>query len=314
MFSGRIVYNPTAGQFSTTLLVEKAAAVFESNGWNIDLVVSQSGTHTEEIALGAAQDGLKALLVAGGDGSIRQAAAGLKGSNTALGILPAGTSNVWAQDLEMSPLSRRQPNALQEGALALANGRIQSMDYGVCGGDPFLLWAGIGLDGVIVDRRENKRSGRRHFTIQKYLATAALEARTWKGMDLSLDVDGSLIEGHYQLAVINNIPSYAGGLVKISPQACLDDGEMDLWLFSGKNAYQLAYLLLTGKHEKSKLAVRLPFRSLKISAGEPLFSQLDGDPFKYGNHLNIKVISSDLRVLVPRNSPENFFKSPGEML
>ena len=114
--------------------------------------------------------------------------------------------------------------------------------------------------------------------------------------------------------MINNIRSYAGGLVKISPQACLDDGEMDLWLFSGKNAYRLAYLLLSGRHVNSTLAQRIPFRSLIISARDSLVSQLDGEAFEYGNQLEIKVVSNDLRVLVPNNSPENLFGLPGEMI
>ena len=56
-----------------------------------------------------------------------------------------------------------------------------------------MLWAGIGLDGVSGGRRENQWTGRRRLTVPKYIATTALEALTWRGMDLSLDVDGKLI-------------------------------------------------------------------------------------------------------------------------
>lgn len=314
MLTGRIIYNPIAGQHSTLDKVKRAASVFESNGWRIDIVTSQSGIHAEQIASETANEGLEALFVVGGDGSISQAAAGLIGRKTALGILPAGTSNVWARDLNMARLSRRFPDALESSALALVQGRIQYMDYARFGNEKFLFWAGIGFDGVVVNQIEKRRKGRRFFTIPKYIAALVRESKNWDGIELKLTVDGYTIAGRYYLIVIANIPSYAGGLVKISPHACVDDGKMDLWLFSGKNAFQLAGLLLSGRHVNSKFVECISFRSLKISANTILECQLDGEPIKYGENLEINVVSNSLKVLVPNNTPAPLFSQVGRNL
>jgi YegS/Rv2252/BmrU family lipid kinase len=317
MLTGRVIYNPAAGQVATQKMIRRAAQELESNGWQVEVLASRSGTHTQELAQQAADAGLDALFVAGGDGSVRAALEGLVGSHTALGTLPSGTMNVWAQELGLPRLTWLRRNALTHSAKALANGRIQVVDVGMCGQHPFLLWAGVGLDGVIVNQMEGARKGRRHFSLPKYLATAAWKVSSWKGLDMRLDVDGTQINGHYLFAVMSNSRSYAGGLAKISPQAFLDDGEMELWLFRGdsiRRSLQHAWRLLRGEHVRSPEVEFVKFRQLSMVADSPLVAQLDGDPFTYGTRLDVRVRSQALRALLPKDAPEELFSRPGTQI
>jgi diacylglycerol kinase family enzyme len=298
-------------------MIARAADELEKSGWRVEVLASRSGAHTQELARQAAEAGMDAVLVAGGDGSVRGAVEGLVGSRTAMGALPAGTMNVWAQELGLPRLTWMRRNALALSAKALAKGRVQAVDVGMCGEHAFLLWAGVGLDGVIVDQMESQRKGRRHFSMPKYLAAAAWKASTWKGMDMVIAVDGRKIEGHFLLAVMSNIRSYAGGLAAISPQACLDDGEMDLWLFRGdsmRRALQHAWRLLTGQHVRSPEVEFVKFRELSLEADSPLVLQMDGDPFKYGTRLDVEVRSQALQALTPAYAPGNLFSQPGKQI
>src|SRR5664279_4271791 len=58
--------------------------------------------HASRLALGAAADGLDAVIVLGGDGTLNEAANGLAGSGTALGVLPGGSTNVYARTIGMA--------------------------------------------------------------------------------------------------------------------------------------------------------------------------------------------------------------------
>jgi diacylglycerol kinase family enzyme len=129
-----LVYNPAAGLFDKRELVIGAAARLESHGWQIQVEETGSGGDATRLAQDAARKGHAAFFIAGGDGSIGQAAAGLAGSQTALGALPGGTANVWARELGLRGLTSWNRRALEDGAEQLARGRVQAVDVGVCNG------------------------------------------------------------------------------------------------------------------------------------------------------------------------------------
>jgi diacylglycerol kinase (ATP) len=184
---------------------------------------------------------------------------------------------------------------------------------GVCNGRAFLLWAGLGLDAIIVAQMETHRRGRRRFALAKYLNSLFWNARRWGGMDLTIEADGARREGRYLLAVVSNIRTYAGGMSSLSPQACLDDGEMELWLFSGENMRQSllhALRLLSGLHVRSSQIACLPFRELQIASDDRLALQLDGEPASLEGPLTVEVRRAALRVLAPESAPARLFRLP----
>ena len=82
------------------------------------------------------------LFVIGGDGSVRDAALGLAGSNTALAAVPAGTVNIWAKEAGI-------PNGLRAAVDAHITGQSVHIDLGRAAGQCFLLMAGIGWDAQV---------------------------------------------------------------------------------------------------------------------------------------------------------------------
>ncbi len=313
MLRGLLIYNPMAGRYPSELLAERAANVLREYGWQIDLERAQSPESITQLARQSAQDDLEAVFVVGGDGSLNLAVAGLVGTNTALGVLPAGTANVWAQELGLPGLTWTRWSALEDSAKKLARPRVFSTDVGWCSGHPFLLWAGAGLDAFIVHRIEPRGRLEKHFATVHYMASAVWNASFWHGMNLHALVDGQPVSGHFLLAVMSNIHLYAGGLAQLSPDARLDDGVMDLWLFEGEtlgDTVQVAWDLLAGRHNQSDYVFYYPFHQLELSSDSRLFVQLDGEPLEVDDHIRIEVQPRALKVLVPEQTPQTLFQHP----
>lgn len=310
MPSAYLVYNPNAGRFPSWLLAERAAEVLRNRGWQLQVNQTQDGEDITRLARQAANEGLDAYFVVGGDGSVNLAIPGLIGTNTALGVLPGGTANVWAQELGLPGLTWTRWLALEESAFRLAEAEPRAVDVGVCNGRPFLLWAGVGLDAFIVHHIEPRERWMKHFAVVHYGTSAVWNASFWHGMNLSVEVEGKQVNGHYLLALVSNIHLYAGGLAEISPNARLDDGIMDLWLFKGEtlgDTVQRMWDLLGGRHLQSDQFIRLPCKSLTLESDSTAYIQVDGEPVQGNSPVNIEVAPSALRVLVPNQTPHLLF-------
>jgi YegS/Rv2252/BmrU family lipid kinase len=307
---GQLIYNPMAGRFPSLPLVERAVKILESNGWEIDITRTEGGDQITKLAKKAATSGLDAIFVAGGDGSVHQAVAGLLGSETALAVLPAGTANVWAQELGLPSLSWTNWGALETSVKKILSGSVRTMDVGVCQGIPFLLWAGVGFDAFIVHHLEPRSRWQKQIATPHYAANAAWYARTWSGMDLNIWADGEKVSGIYLVALVTNIHLYAGGLAEISPEARVDDGSMDLWLFAGDTlleTLQHVYDLASGKHLSSEKTNCIPCKKVIIESKTDIYLQLDGEPIAPSKKVTIDIRTQALRVLVPRDVPRPLF-------
>jgi YegS/Rv2252/BmrU family lipid kinase len=306
MPTAMLAYNPTAGRYPSGILAERAAAVLQTYGWRVQLETTQDAAHITSLARQSANQGMEAFFMAGGDGSINNAIEGLLGSETALGVLPAGTANVWAQELGLPGLSWTRWLALEESAHQLAKGRICQVDVGFCNDHPFLLWAGVGLDAFIVHHIEPRTQWEKHFAAVHYTALAVWHASYWHGMNLKVEADGREVKGHFLLAVVSNVHLYAGGYAELSPRACLDDGQMDLWLFEGEtlgNTVQLAWDMLSGRHLESGRMHHLTFQSLHMEADSPVYLQVDGEPLAADGAVEVSITPRALRILAPQQTP-----------
>ncbi|HJS29956.1 MAG TPA: diacylglycerol kinase family protein [Anaerolineales bacterium] len=311
MTSACLLYNPSAGRGSARQDVLKIASGLDSLGWSVSLRESRSGDDTTGIARQAAEEKADVLIVAGGDGSIERSLAGLIGSKTALGVLPIGTSNVFAREIGLT-VPRIAGKSIVDASLSYLRGAVvRPVDLGMCNGNPFLLWAGVGFDGYVIQNIEPRRRWEKKLGAPYYAARAASQARSWKSQALQIRINGDNIEDLFHLAVLSNIRLYAGGAATLSPDSCIDDGQMELWLFSGKNLFDLvrhAGDLMLGRHLKSDRVRCIPVQQLVLEAEEPLYIQLDGDPYETVRRVELQVIHRGINILVPPGKQAGLFR------
>lgn len=287
--------------------IKSAVRELESAGWQVDAVETESGAHTVELAKQAAAEKKDAVFAVGGDGTIGNVVNGLIGSETALGVLPAGTANVWSIELGLRPFAWTHPWVLRKNAAVLANAPCHSVDVGMCNEFSFMMWAGIGLDAMTINSIEPRIRLEKFFTMPEFTARTIWQAAQWSGIHLRLWADGQEVEGRYILAVATNIRHYLGGLSELSPEAYLDDGLLDMWLFSGSHlgdALRHAYDMWRGHHFTSDMARRITFNTLRIEAESPYWIQTDGEPRGSTQKCEIKVQARALRMLMPPHGME----------
>ncbi len=131
-----LLYNPVAGRFPVKPFLRSVTKTLANSGWQTEVLATQSGQHATESARQAALEKFDAVFASGGDGTIGQAAAGLVGTETALGILPSGTANVLALEFGLPVFSWTRWWALKQNARALANAPVHPVDVGFCNGHP----------------------------------------------------------------------------------------------------------------------------------------------------------------------------------
>jgi diacylglycerol kinase family enzyme len=126
-----------------------------------DITVAETSRrgHASRLAQGAAADGLDGVIVLGGDGTLNEAANGLAGSGTALGVLPGGSTNVYARTIGMTndPIE-----ATGELLGALARRSTRRVALGKVNGRYFLFNVGIGFDAAVVEQVERRPALKRY--------------------------------------------------------------------------------------------------------------------------------------------------------
>jgi diacylglycerol kinase family enzyme len=175
----------------------------------------------------------------------------------------------------------------------------------MCNGHPFLLWAGCGLDAKIVSQLEPRPRFEKYVAVPRYVAAGVWNASVWHGMDLHVWNGDESVDGHFMLAVATNIRKYAGGIAVLSPEAYIDDGEMDLWLMSGNSfadAFRHFLDFVAGRHLTSDEARKLPFSRVRIESETVFPVEMDGEPVLSDKRVEIKVEKQALNVLLPPSS------------
>jgi diacylglycerol kinase (ATP) len=311
--SASLIYNPAAGAFNVEPILPKILATLQEYDWQVDLCHAHQRGDIGRLAQAAARQERQVVLVAGGDGSLNEAANALVHSQTALGILPTGTGNVFARQLGMPIPNPWNPGKLVYAAQALAAGQVRLIDLGQTAGRYFVLWSGTGLDAEVSASVESKRPKIRRFGMVGYAAQVVRAALRYQGVEMIIEVDAETIHTHALLAVASNGPLY-GVYFRIAPSAILDDGFLDLTIFEGDNVFATlsrALNLLLGRVARDPHAILRRARRIQVTTPTPIPVQVDGEPLAQ-TPVTIEVVPQALRILAPRQAPANLFKDGNE--
>ncbi len=182
----------------------------------------------EQQARAAVAEGFERIVAAGGDGTIHEVVNGIAGSNAALGLMPMGTMNVFANELGLPA------NDLGRCWEIIQRGRTRLIDLPTANGKHFVQLAGVGLDAQVV--KETSLTLKRNFGPLSYVISAAQIAARRPPRLLIESEDAQTEEGSFVL--VGNGRLY-GGPFPFFKHAVIDDGLLDVLVFK-----QLGYLEL----------------------------------------------------------------------
>ena len=214
-----VICNPTAGNGRGKKAGEMIRKKLTEKSINHRMLWTEKPGHASELAKEASASGADTVLSIGGDGTSFEVAQGLAGSDTALGVIPAGTGNDFVKTLG-SPL---EPEAALEFVLSHP---AKKTDAGEINGRMFLNEIGTGFDVSVLDYAEKAKRYVRG--LLPYLHGVAQTLFRFKSIPITYSIDGGqpVTKDAFVVAVANG--GMIGGGIPIAPEARADDGLFDV--------------------------------------------------------------------------------------
>ncbi len=313
-YKTRLIYNPTAGPWEKRNLLRRLIKRLEARNWSTELVETREPGDATRFAREAADAGHDLVLVAGGDGTVNEAANGLVHTETALGLVPVGTGNILAHQLQMPILTMTSPTPIINVAKALTHGRLQRVDVGKYDDRHFVCWAGIGLDAEIAAQMEPRPRYTKRLRALPYIIAAFSVAQEFKGVRTHITVEDKKISTRALLVLASNIRLYAA-FFNVARNARMDDGVLDVFVFKGLGfGYFLEHLLhiFSGRYLRDPSVVQILTEWIEIETTPDVAVHLDGEPY-HETPVQISLVPGALRLLVPPQAPRDLFSKPPEM-
>ena len=274
---------------------------------DVTLVETSRRGHATRLALGAAREGYDAVVVMGGDGTLNEAANGLMGTDTALGVLPGGSTNVFARTIGL-PNDPVEATGVLLGALAA--GSIRPIGLGMVDQRCFLFHVGLGFDAAVVEQVERRSSLKRYaghplFIYAGFATWFRHYDHTRPRMAVHLP-DGRVVDDAYFCIVLNTSPyTYLGNRgLDLAPAATLDNGLSIVVVRTMDFLRTLALVgsaIGSGRHLRSSrhAVVADDLDDIRITGHGPFPYQVDGDFLGHAEALGFGHRPDALRLVVP---------------
>lgn len=282
-----LIVNPASGSVSKHKIIPHICKRLHKMGIDFEVASTRYPGHARELAAEAAAAGRPAVLACGGDGTINEVASGLVGTDTALGILPAGSGNGFARHLGI-------PVDIDSALNAIAKKNIIASDYGTANGRPFFCTFGVGFDAAVSERcARQKRRG-----ILMYLKNTINEYVKFMPEEYVIEAGGRVITERAFLVVCCNASQY-GNNAFVAPEASVTDGELDITIVHGGDILSRAIVgvdMITGLIGKNALAETIRTTSATIRRKNSGAAHIDGDAVDMGECIEVVCHPGKLRV------------------
>lgn len=293
-----VILNPIkvedVGQFRSVV-----SAMARESGWSEPTwqytTVEDPGTGMAEKA---AVSGADLVIVCGGDGTVREVCAELAGTGIPVGIIPAGTGNLLARNLDV-------PLYLRSAIDVALNGQDRAIDLVKVGGDGiedthFMVMAGMGFDAAImegVNEDIKKRIGWVAYVV------SGLRSLMFPAIKVEIQVDDEEPTTHRaRTVVVGNVGFLQAGM-PLLPDATIDDGILDVVIIHPRQFLSWITVAMRVLRKSPVVDETLDRRTgsrVRIKASAPTPRQLDGDSIGEGRELWMECIHGRLLVRVPR--------------
>ncbi len=273
------IINPTAGAGASLKKFEKVTRVLKERGISYETVYTERARHATTLAADAATKNHTCIVAVGGDGTALEVAAGLSGTEVAMGILPSGTGNDLCRALKI-PMD-------MDGALdILLNGQEIAIDGALANDSLFFNASTFGFDvDVVRNTQRYKKYVRGMLAYLLGLLRALFTLRLVKATVTSKELT---VERDVLLIAVANGTHYGGGM-NVAPLSHVADGYLDVCIVHDVNRLTVLKVLskfIKGKHLSTKYVTYFKTKALTITTDPITDMQRDGEivgktPIKY---------------------------------
>ena len=294
-----VIINPYSGKKKGTTVGNFVRDELINSKIDVELYVTERPEHAIEIARDIDLNDGDTIVTVGGDGTFCEVISGFMSrtkevSNIPLGLVPAGTGNSQANDMEISDY--------MDAVERITKGRIRLMDVAetrfldddkeVIRYSHNLVGWGLGVDSNILAEKM-RFLGPLRYDIGVLLSIIRGKVRKAKCF-----IDGHLIESDFVLLLIQNTCT-GGDRLRLAPKAQIDDGKMDLGIIYHIGRFKILKLFnqlkAQGSHVWNPNVEFYRFKTLRIETEEPTSINIDGENLGT-TPLDIKVLPSAIKV------------------
>jgi diacylglycerol kinase family enzyme len=264
--------------------------------------------HATRLAQGAAADGADAVVVLGGDGTLNEAANGLAGTDCALGVLPGGSTNVFARTIG---LTNDPIEATGQLVSALARpSSIRRIGLGSVNGRYFLFHVGVGFDAAVVEQVERwsglKRwAGHPLFVYAGFATWLRHYDKTSPGFAVEFSDGSTIPDGYLGICLNSNPYTFLGNRpLNLAPDAGLD---RPLTLVTFRSLDFATVMRVVGAalgvgrpvRRQRRVTVRSDLYEFVLNGRRPVPYQVDGDHLGPGERFVFRYEPDVLRLVMP---------------
>lgn len=277
-----VAINPTASFGASRDVGPAVVQTLRAMGHEVTSLTEPDFESLFEAAGAALRSRPDALVVVGGDGMANLGANLLAGTRVPLGIVPSGTGNDLARGLgiphdDTEAAIRLLGEALHRPPRPIDTVRLRWTDTdGIPGERRFVGALSAGFDAIVNERANLMRRPR---GASRYIVALLAELMRLKPRNYRLELDGETLEHRALLVSVGNNVSLGGGM-KITPDALIDDGVLDVMIVTPLS--RLAFLrifprVFSGDHTSDPRVVMRHARRIRIEVDAPLVAYADGE-------------------------------------
>lgn len=289
-----VVVNVKAGSSAPEQVRQEMTGRWSQAATDLEIHEISEGEDILEVVRLAVAQGFDTVVAAGGDGTVSAVANGVLGSPARLGIIPLGTANVLARELNI-PLNLPDACALVTGSHEIACIDAMRVDD-----KHYFTQVGVGVDAIMI--RDTPTEHKKRLGVVAYLWTATLRLIGFKARRFSILADGRRARPRALQVVLANSGTLGASELRWGPDVRVDDGRIDVCILRARTLFDfvsLAWSVIRGRHKKDgKIRYLTARESVAVSTDRPLPVQGDGEVIGE-TPLEVHVVPGALRVVVP---------------
>ena len=286
------IINPISGSGKHNLSASCILSQFSKEEYKIQVDYTNQKKHAIVLTKAAITRNPDYIIACGGDGTINEVASCLVGTSIKLGIIPVGSGNGLASNLNI-------PRNFDKAIAIIKKGNSTAMDVGQLNHKYFFSNMGIGIDAMIIKKYE--RAGKR--TLPAYIKAALSSSLEFKPQKTIVHFNNQIVETDPLMLFISN-SNEMGYNMSLTPKASLHDGLLDMIIIpklSFLEKIMLGYYVLRNTIEKFKKAKHFLVKDIQIEMPSKIFidAQIDGEQYNLKtNKIKVSLLPKALQVLI----------------
>ncbi len=296
-----LIVNLTAGGGKPHLHLKTIFKYLKENGFNFKVSYTSHPGEAIELAQKAADNGAELIVSVGGDGTVNEIVNGIMKSKNdpSLGIIPLGWANDFIKSTDI-------PSDIIEACKILVQGKTKEIDVGIINKKIYFAnICGIGFDAEVAklaNQMKDRHPNWRILSAFVYIfSTIKKLLSPFRCHKVKIKIDGQEIQSKILFMAIGNGKIY-GGRFKITPEAILDDGLLDICLVEEMGRFKYLSIIpkvFKGTHGGIKGVSFYKAKEVIVQSSELILAQVSGEVIEGQKKFTVTLQPKRLKLIVP---------------